>query len=72
MRRRGVGLEAADVTRCRVLELGCGTGRVLIPMAAHFDMAVTAWAPPAGGVLDNAGDSADMQRDARRKGNRIG
>ena len=31
-----VGLPAADITQCRVLELGCASGRHLIPQAAAY------------------------------------
>lgn len=43
--------------------------RDLLPMAAHFDMAVTAWAPLAGGVLTGKYTRGGENDSLRKRGN---
>jgi SAM-dependent methyltransferase len=55
------GLEAAPVERCRVLELGCGTGANLIPMAYTLpDSEFTGIDAAAGPVDAGAGRIAEL------------
>jgi SAM-dependent methyltransferase len=53
------GLRAAPVDRCRVLEIGCGDGGNLLPMATGLPGAEFVGVEPSGPALDRATSAAE-------------